>query len=99
MSTWRRKLPDAGAVNWRVGWSSSATSLAVVLPSAVRGKSWALTPARRLAFAVAVLAALGMVLKALPGFYQSNIELIALALPVHAGVALGLLGAAPSRAT
>ncbi len=76
-----------------------ALALAVVLPSAVRGKSWALTPARRLAFAVAVLAALGMVLKALPGFYQSNIELIALALPVHAGVALGLLGAAPSRAT
>ncbi len=74
-----------------------ALALAVVLPSAVRGKAWAVSPARRLALAVWGLAAVGLLLKALPAFYQSNLELIALALPVHAGVFLGLSGAAPRR--
>jgi hypothetical protein len=67
-----------------------ALALAVMLPSAVRGKRWAAKPARRLALLVAALAALGLLLKALPAFRQSNIELIALALPVHLGVWLGL---------
>ena len=75
-----------------------ALALAIVLPSAVRGKTWAVTPARRLALGVWLLAALGLLLKALPAFYQFNIELIALALPVHAGVALGLIGGASRRA-
>jgi hypothetical protein len=68
-----------------------ALALAVVLPAALRGKAWAHQPARRLALAVAALAALGLVVKLLPGFQQKNLELIALALPVHAGVALGLV--------
>ncbi len=68
-----------------------ALALAVVLPSAVRGKAWAGKPARRLALAVWLLAAVELLLKALPAFYQSNLELIALALPIHAGVLLGLL--------
>ncbi|HEU5219722.1 MAG TPA: DUF4105 domain-containing protein [Gemmatimonadales bacterium] len=72
-----------------------ALALAIVLPSAVRGKAWAAQPARRLALAVAVLAALGLALKVLPSFYQSNLELIALALPVHAGLVLGLSRAVP----
>jgi hypothetical protein len=38
-----------------------------------------------------------MVLKVLPGFYQSNLDLVAFALPVHAGVALGLIGITPAR--
>jgi hypothetical protein len=67
-----------------------ALALAVVLPSALRGRSWALKPARRLALLVAALAALGLLLKAFPAFRQSNLELIALALPAHLGVWLGL---------
>lgn len=65
-------------------------ALAVVLPSAARGKSWALKPARRLALAIAALAALGLLLKLLPLFGQKNLEIIALALPVHMGLWLGL---------
>jgi hypothetical protein len=64
-------------------------ALAVVLPAAVRARPWALQPARRLALAIAVLAALGLLLKVLPGD-QANLELIAFALPAHAGLALGL---------
>ncbi len=64
-------------------------ALAVVLPSGMRGQGWALKPARRLALAVAALAALALVMKLLPGS-QANLDLVAFALPVHAGVALGL---------
>lgn len=73
-----------------------ALALAVALPSAVRGKGWAVKPARRLALVVAALAALGLVLKLLPAFRQSNLELVALALPIHAGLWLGLRNRAPS---
>ena len=73
-----------------------ALALAVVLPAAVRGRPWAVLPARRLALAVAGLAALGLLLKLVPGFHQANRELIALALPLHAGVWLGLRSPAPS---
>jgi hypothetical protein len=73
-----------------------ALALAVLLPSAVRGKGWALKPARRLALVVAALAALGLLLKLLPAFHQSNLELIALALPIHTGVWLGLRNPSPS---
>lgn len=68
----------------------AALALAIVLPSAVRGKSWARKPARRLASLVAGLAALGLAFKILPGFDQKNLELIALALPAHLGLRLGL---------
>lgn len=73
-----------------------ALALAIVLPSAVRGKAWAWKPARRLALVVAALAALGLLLKLLPAFHQSNLELIALALPIHAGLRFGLSSPAPS---
>ena len=73
-----------------------ALGLAVVLPSAVRGKGWAQKPARRLALVVAALAALGLLLKLLPAFHQSNLELITLALPIHTGVWLGLRNPSPS---
>jgi hypothetical protein len=66
-----------------------ALALAVVLPSAVRARAWAIQPARRLALALAALAALNLLLKLLPGD-QGNLELIAFALPAHAGLALGL---------
>ena len=73
-----------------------ALALAVLLPSAVRGKGWALKPARRLALVVAALAALGLLLKLLSAFHQSNLELISLALPIHTGVWLGLRNPSPS---
>lgn len=63
--------------------------LAVVLPAALRGKPWAGKPARRLALLIAALAALGLLLKLAPGS-QANLELIALALPAHAGLALAV---------
>ena len=61
---------------------------AVLLPSALRGRSWAREPARKLVwllFALVVLA-LGVTV-VLP---QHNAELIALLLPVQLGVLLGL---------
>ncbi len=73
-----------------------ALALAVVLPSAVRGRVWAQKPARRLALVVAALAALGLALKFLPMFSQKNLELIAFVLPIHAGLWAGLRSPAPS---
>ena len=67
-----------------------ALALAVLLPSAVRGKRWAIAPARRLALLIAGLGALALLLKPLPGFSQHNLEVIALALPIHLGLWFGL---------
>jgi hypothetical protein len=67
-----------------------ALALALVLPSAARGKSWARRPARALALAVAGLGVVGLLLKLLPAFRQHNLEVYALVLPLHAGVWLGL---------
>ena len=67
-----------------------AVALAVVLPGAARGNPRRRNAARRLALAVAALAALALVIKIVPGLHQSNLDLIALALPVHAGVWLGV---------
>jgi hypothetical protein len=47
---------------------------------------------RLVALALAGLSVLGLVLKALPGFHQVNGSVIALALPVHLGVAAALYG-------
>jgi uncharacterized protein DUF4105 len=67
-----------------------ALALAVLLPSATRGKQWAIAPARRLALLIAGLGALALLLKPLPWFSQHNLEVIALALPIHLGLWLGL---------
>jgi hypothetical protein len=67
-----------------------ALALAVVLPSAARGRSWARAPARALALAVLGAGVLGLLLKVLPVFSQHNLEVYAFALPLHAGVWLGL---------
>ena len=64
--------------------------LAVVLPSAVRGRSWAVVPARRLALVSVGLGVLALLLKPLPWFFQHNLEVIAFVLPIHAGLWLGL---------
>lgn len=71
-------------------------ALAIVLPAAVRGWAWARLPARRLALTGVALAALALGLKLVPGFHQSNLDLVALALPAHAGVWLGLRSRSPA---
>jgi hypothetical protein len=65
-----------------------ALALIWLLPGAVRqtGKK---RPALILGAIVAGLALVGLLLKLLPQFYQVNGEIIALALPVHLGVAAG----------
>jgi hypothetical protein len=73
-----------------------ALALAVVLPPAIRRGGRTLNAARRLALVVAALAALGLLLKLLPAFGQHNLELIALALPVHLGLWAGLRTREPS---
>jgi hypothetical protein len=65
-------------------------ALAVTLPAALRGRSWGIRPARWLALCIAGLAALALLLKAFPWFRQHNLEVIALALPIHLGLWLGL---------
>lgn len=65
-------------------------ALAVMLPLAIRTGKGALRIARRTALVVAALAALGLLLKPVPGFDQKNLELIALVLPAHLGLWLGL---------
>ena len=46
----------------------------------------------RLAWAIVALSILGLALKILPGFYQDNLQIIALLLPIHLGIALALGG-------
>jgi hypothetical protein len=65
-------------------------ALAVLLPAAICGRSWALRPARGLALLSASLGVLALLLKLLPWFPQHNLEVIALALPIHAGLWFGL---------
>lgn len=65
-------------------------ALAVVLPSALRGRAWARLPAGRLALVVGGLSVLAVLLKLVPWFTQHNIEAIALAAPVNLGVCWGL---------
>jgi hypothetical protein len=47
---------------------------------------------RRLAWLIVALSVLGLALKILPGFYQKNLQIIALLLPIHLGIALALAG-------
>ena len=63
------------------GWGLDVPLLRSVLPGAVEMKA---------------NTALGLVLKLLPMFDQRNLELIVLALPIHAGVWAGLRSPEPS---
>jgi hypothetical protein len=64
--------------------------LVILLPLALGGRAAAARAAIRVATVVAALALLALVLKILPWFHQSNLEMIALILPVHAGLLVGL---------
>jgi len=66
--------------------------LALLVPLAL-ATGRARRPASWLAAATAGLALLGLLAQALPGFGQVNGEIIALALPLHAGTAAGLAAA------
>ncbi|MEO8295506.1 MAG: DUF4105 domain-containing protein [Gemmatimonadota bacterium] len=68
-----------------------ALPLAFLLPSGIRrgGKRGHLVA--RLALLVAVVSAAGLLLKVLPWFYQVNLQIIALILPVTMGMAAGLM--------
>lgn len=97
--TWLSLLSDHHAAHQNENlflFNLLALALAVVLPSAVRSGAGSLKWARRLALVVVALAALGLLLKLLPAFDQNNLELIALALPIHAGVRAGLRSREPS---
>ena len=67
--------------------------LAVLAPLALAGKPRAARWARALALTLAALSGLGFVAQALPGLDQVNGPIIALLLPIHLGVAMGLLRA------
>jgi hypothetical protein len=61
-----------------------------LLPGFVRGKRSSGRLTLGLAVAVAAISLVGLMLKLLPQFSQSNGQVIALALPAHAGLAAGL---------
>lgn len=64
--------------------------LVVLIPLALRKRADSPTAAIKVASVVAGLAAMALVMKVLPWFHQYNLELIALILPVHAGLLWGL---------
>lgn len=75
-----------------------ALALAFVLPGAIWRSQSRYRQGVRLAAVVAAISAMGLALKVVPGMDQANFDMIALILPIHAGVWLGLgaLGAGPS---
>lgn len=64
--------------------------LALLVPRVAAGSRWAVRPAELLAAVVAALALVGFLLQLLPGFDQVNGEIIALLLPAHLGLWLGV---------
>jgi hypothetical protein len=76
-------------------WNFNLLALALVplLPGALRRNPVRTRPALVLAFLLVVSAVLGVIAKGLPGWGQANGEIIALTLPLHAGLALGLRAA------
>jgi hypothetical protein len=67
-----------------------ALPLVWLLPGFVGSKRSSARLTLRLATIVAAISLVGLLLKLLPQFYQINGQVIALALPAHAGVAAGL---------
>jgi hypothetical protein len=67
--------------------------LTVLVPLALAGMHRAARWARFLALVLAGLSLAGLVLQALPGLDQVNGPIIAVMLPIHLGVATGLLRA------
>jgi hypothetical protein len=70
-------------------------ALAVLVPLALAGSARAGRWAHAVALGLAGLSLLGFVLQVLPGVDQVNGQVIALALPIHGGLVLGLRRALP----
>jgi hypothetical protein len=68
-----------------------AFALLWVLVPAMRGRPWAVRPARALVLAMALASVAGLVAKLLPGWIQVNGEILALTVPINLGLAAGLL--------
>ena len=68
--------------------------VAVLLPFARTAPRWRVL--RRITTTVAALSLLGLLLKVLPWFHQSNLTIIALALPVNLGLAWGVRRLTPA---
>jgi hypothetical protein len=85
------------AVAWRNQnlWNFNLLGLALapLIPGALRRDPVRVKPALGLAFLLVVAPVLGVIAKGLPGWGQANAEIIALTLPLHAGLALGLRAA------
>lgn len=97
--TWLWALSTHMVAHWNENillFNLLCLALAIALPMAVRGRPGAAKAARRLALSVTALAALTLLIKLWPAFHQSNLDLIALALPLHAGVLLGFRTRSPS---
>jgi hypothetical protein len=67
-----------------------ALALLPLLPAAGRGVGPRAQWARRLAAAILVLSVLGVIAKLLPGFDQANWEVVAVAVPAHLGLLMGI---------
>ncbi len=65
--------------------------LAVLAPRLARGAAWARLPAVALAAGVATLSVIGLAVKLLPVFNQSNVEVLALAVPANLGLGFGIV--------
>ncbi len=65
-------------------------ALGILGPLALGGARWPRGMALALANVVALLSVLGLVIQALPGLDQVNGPVVALALPIHLGIAVGL---------
>lgn len=74
-----------------------ALPLVVLVPMALRGGEKSGPAALRVVSLVAGLSLLGLLLKLIPGFYQVNLEIIALILPVNLALAAGLFLVVRSR--
>ena len=74
-----------------------AVALLPALPAALRGETMRGRVSLTLAWLVVLGSVVGLVLKGLPGAGQANGEVIALALPLHLGLAGGLTAALKSR--
>ncbi len=66
--------------------------IALLVPRAARGASWAARPALALSLAVAAASLIGLALKLVPAFYQANAEVLALAVPANLGLTFGVFG-------
>ncbi len=67
--------------------------LALALPRALRHPPAVQGAAGRLAWTIAAISAAGLALKALPPFYQANLDIIGLIAPIHLGLLAGLYAA------